>query len=862
MNRWRTELDRLLSINDEEANDAGTDEPLPEMLGRYRVQSLLGKGGFGVVLRAYDDQLDRDVAIKIPHPDLVRTPEQNESFLSEARVLAALNHASIVPVYDVGKADGLCFVVSRYFSGGDLRDYIESNRSNPNTIESTIDILLSIADGLSFVHRHGVIHRDIKPENIFLGEDGHAFVGDFGLATHKKDPETLNRVGGTPAYMSPEQIRGQWNDVGPASDVFSLGCVFYELLCGAPPFRAKSRTELASKILHDEPEPPSRGHSLSTELNRICFRALAKRPNDRYSTAAQFADELRVVVRPKFWSRRRVVASSMLFAIVLLGLGFVWCRVRSGQLVERLLESEIATAPALVEQLDAYRWWAEPRLKEAMESPHPPIASRAALVLLDSEPQAFGVVFNAALHAEFPTYAVLAHVMERSPHRLLANVSSLVESDTIDDRSLLVAACLTARVAPERTAEIFGTHSTALANELVRLNLDGQATGIQWLPEARRLRDWIAVPLAMICADTGREESECDMAGKALMGLSDAEFLCTIASECSPTEVRGIANAINSWPLEPDGLEPFEALLRDAEINAGYHSRWNTAVLLYRLGDREPILTRMTERIDGRIAASISEYGLSLADLSPLYENASNHQRQWLLIWITSLPDDAMNEYERMQFCDRLLANYKTQISGPLVSLSGSILRQCGRGDELGLLEDELAIEHQTLPSKDARQWFFTVNRHLMMKTTSQKESLFVAQAETSREQFAEFLRDSAIDTRDVDEHESQLPAHPITPRRAAEYCNWLSDREGIAQEQWCYIDLESALAPKADTTRSGYRLPTSDEIEGFGLSGGVENEMQVDTGLRSGQHRELFDGGTISEGSFRVVRAVRKETP
>ena len=193
---------------------------VPLVIGRYRIEKVLGEGGFGRVYLAHDDQLNRPVAIKVPHAERIIRPEDAKAYLAEARVLASLDHPNIVPVHDVGTtSDGLCYVVSKLIEGCDLASKIKEARP-PYT--QAAELVATVAAALHYAHRRGLVHRDIKPGNILLDTSGKVYVADFGLALKEEDFGKGAGFAGTPAYMSPEQARGEGHRVDGRSDIFSL----------------------------------------------------------------------------------------------------------------------------------------------------------------------------------------------------------------------------------------------------------------------------------------------------------------------------------------------------------------------------------------------------------------------------------------------------------------------------------------------------------------------------------------------------------------------------------------------------------------------------------------------------------------
>jgi eukaryotic-like serine/threonine-protein kinase len=292
--------------------------------GRYRLERELGRGGMATVWLAHDLKHDRPVALKVLHSDLAATlgPER---FLREIKFAARLQHPHIVSVYDSGETAGRLWFTMPYVEGESLRDRL---RRGPLPVGQAVRLAYQVAQALRFAHEHGVLHRDVKPENILLTRDGSTLVADFGIARPlgADTPQQLTAAGivvGTPSYMSPEQASG--GDLDGRTDVYSLGCVLYEMLAGAPPFTGPTaQAVIAGHLAKDPPKLGGGQARVPRSLRRTVARALAKSPDQRFGSAADFAAALDVADGESSGGRMRWnrLATGAALGVAILALGY------------------------------------------------------------------------------------------------------------------------------------------------------------------------------------------------------------------------------------------------------------------------------------------------------------------------------------------------------------------------------------------------------------------------------------------------------------------------------------------------------------------------------------------------------------
>lgn len=265
-----------------------------EQLGRFRIIGVLGEGQHATVYRAWDEMLEREVALKVPRPGVLRSERSLERFLGEARAQARLRHPRIVPVYEAGRAGDRHYIAMALIEGQSLADRLAEGGAMAPT--EAAGAAAELAEALAYAHAQGVVHRDVKPANIRIDGAGAVHLMDFGIAYRPDSNEVPLKPGtilGTPAYVAPEQAESGRRDPLPASDQYSLGAVFYELLCGRPPFLGPASYVLFQATHHAVPSPRTVEPKVPRALASICLKALARDPERRYADCQALADDLR-----------------------------------------------------------------------------------------------------------------------------------------------------------------------------------------------------------------------------------------------------------------------------------------------------------------------------------------------------------------------------------------------------------------------------------------------------------------------------------------------------------------------------------------------------------------------------------------
>ena len=263
-------------------------------IGRYEIIREIGRGGMATVYLARDPNFQREVAIKVLPHEALHDSSLYQRFQREARTIASLEHPAIVPVYDFGEEDGQPFLVMRYLSGGSLSAKI---KAGPLPIAEAAKVLLRIGDALDAAHAKGIVHRDLKPANILFDQYGNAYLSDFGIAqlSEATSPLTGSAILGTPAYMSPEQIRGDGKVDGRA-DIYALGIVLFEMLTGKTPFKADTPAQMMMMHLaNPTPRLPEEKSDLPDTINGVLIRAMAKDPDLRFQKASELGSVISAI---------------------------------------------------------------------------------------------------------------------------------------------------------------------------------------------------------------------------------------------------------------------------------------------------------------------------------------------------------------------------------------------------------------------------------------------------------------------------------------------------------------------------------------------------------------------------------------
>lgn len=332
-------------VASDSAHAAVTGTGSQKRIGRYELKKLLGQGGFGKVYLAFDPDLERDVALKVL---TLGSGQKNriQRFLIEAKAAARLKHPNIVPTYVSGQADGRYFIASEFIEGELLSKRLKRQTYSPS---QAARIVCKLAGALAYAHENDVVHRDVKPHNIIIDQRGEPHLMDFGLAKRVDDDSKVTSDGsvlGTPAYMSPEQARGEVTSVGPASDQYSLAVVLFQLLTGTTPFQGPPHLVIADVAKGNVPSVHSLRSDISRDLAAVCDRALRSEPENRYVSCEEFAADLQnwlenrpVTVRPltpyqetcRYLVQHKVIAFFTaailtLLLLTMISLGVIWKR--------------------------------------------------------------------------------------------------------------------------------------------------------------------------------------------------------------------------------------------------------------------------------------------------------------------------------------------------------------------------------------------------------------------------------------------------------------------------------------------------------------------------------------------------------